>query len=136
MPTTIYYVRHAGTENAERIQYGRIPGFNLSENGKKQAAKMADFFANKKISQIFTSPLERCFETANIIAEKLPHTPITHSYDLIEVDSTEWQGSKMEDLFKLDQYERFLNDPDAKLPGENLNQLAERMLKFNQLVLE
>lgn len=127
MVTTIYFVRHAQTENPENIEYGRMPGFKLSQKGIEQAKKLGEFFATKHISVILTSPLERAFETANFISETIPKIPIIHSFDLIEVESSLWQGAKIEELFKNDSYEDFLNDPEANIATENLNQLNRRM---------
>jgi len=127
--TTIYFVRHGSAENPENIVYGRMPGFHLSESGKKNAAKLADYFADKPIKAIYTSPLERNFETANIIASSLSKgVPVSHLYELIEVDAIGWQGLAWDETFKNDTYERFISNASAPVPGENLSQIAKRMV--------
>lgn len=127
MNTTIYFVRHAQAENTEGIYYGRIPGFHLSELGRKQAEKVGKFFEGKNIDTIYTSPLERTFETANLIGQSLPNAKIIHDYELIEANMAGWQGLKYDEAYKNEEHERFLNDSKARIQGENLTQLAKRM---------
>ena len=132
MNTTIYYVRHAGFENPARIVPGRIPGYHLSAEGKKKAEKVGEYFKNRPIKQIYTSPLERAYETANIITKSLPNSKISHVYELTEVDMIHWQAYKLEELFTNNYYEAFLNDPQTNEVPENLNQLAARLEKFTR----
>jgi broad specificity phosphatase PhoE len=136
MPTTIYFIRHGTSENKDSIAYGRMPGFPLSQQGQEEAKKAAKVFLDKKILKIYTSPLERAFQTANIISETLGNIPIVHSFELNEVESTYWQGLKADELFMNDAYEKFLNDSDANIGTENLTQLAARMKKFVRDLLE
>jgi broad specificity phosphatase PhoE len=56
-------------ENPKGVIYGRLPGFNLSERGRKQAAKAAEHLAGRDISTVWSSPLERAQETAAVIAQ-------------------------------------------------------------------
>ncbi len=130
MPTTIYFVRHGSSENKDNITYGRMPGFPLSPQGQEEAKSAGQILEDKKISKIYTSPLERAFQTANIISASLGNVPIIHSFELNEIESTYWQGLKAEELFMNDAYEKFLNDPDANIGTENMTQVAARMKKF------
>jgi broad specificity phosphatase PhoE len=130
MNTTIHYVRHAGFANPDRIVPGRIPGYQLSEEGKRKAKSVGEFFKGKPIKYIYSSPLERAYETANIISESLQKAKIIHSYQLTEVDSAHWQAYKLEELFTNNYYEQFLNNPDSSEVPENLNKLAKRVKDF------
>ncbi len=130
--TTIYFVRHGATDNKGQIIYGRMPGFNLSEVGRKEAETVGKFLSGKGVKQIYTSPLERTFQTADFISNEIPGSTITHSFELNEVESTSWQGLSPEDLYKNNSYELFINDPKAEIGSENLNQLAERMKLFTE----
>lgn len=133
--TTLYFVRHGSTENKGQIIYGRMPGFNLSETGRKEAELVGQFFATKNIKHIYTSPLERAFQTADFISNQIPGSTITHNFDLNEVESTSWQGLSPDELFKNNAYEMFINDPSAEIGSENLNQLTYRMKKFTDEVI-
>jgi len=128
MSTTLYFVRHGEAENPSRIAYGRMPGFHLSASGIDQAEKLATYFALKPIVAIYTSPLERTFETANIISEKSKGLVPIHMYDLIEVDSALWQGLTTDQLFKNESYEKFISNSPDRSSGESLAQVAKRML--------
>lgn len=134
--TTIYFVRHGATENKGQIIYGRMPGFNLSEKGRQEAEAAGKFFAGKNIKQIYTSPLERTFQTADFISNQIPGSFITHSFELNEVESTSWQGLTPEELYKNNSYEMFINDPKADIGSENLNQLAKRMTEFVSEIIQ
>lgn len=130
MNTVIHFIRHAANPNPDGLIPGRMAGFHLDEDGKKQAKKIGEFLKDRPIKAIYTSPLERTFETANIISDFFPKANITHSYDLIEVESSHWQSFKLENLYLNDYYEAFINDPETREVSENLNGLAERMKKF------
>ena len=49
--------------------YGRLPGYHLSELGRKMADRVAEHLAERDITHVVASPLERAQETATPIAE-------------------------------------------------------------------
>lgn len=65
----IYIIRHTEVENPLSITLRRKPGFHLSERGRKQAQIVGNHIISRNISiqRIFSSPMERCIETADII---------------------------------------------------------------------
>ena len=136
MSTTIYFVRHSTYANPARIVPGRIPGYHLDEVGKVRAKKTGESFKNKPINYIYTSPLERAYETADIIGKYLPKAKISHVYELTEIDSIHWQAYKLEELFTNNYYEAFLNDSSTKEVPENLDELAKRLNSFTQKLCE
>ncbi len=129
MPTHIYFVRHGRTENDDHIIYGRMPGYPLSVAGQEEAGKAGEALSDKNIAQIYTSPLQRTFETAEIVSKKCSGAKIKHVFDLNETESNHWQGIPADQLFTNDAYEAFVNDPNAQIGTENLNQMAQRMSK-------
>jgi broad specificity phosphatase PhoE len=66
-PTVIHFVRHGDVQNPQAVYYGRSPGFPLSEKGYRQAQYTADALRHKPLVAIFSSPLLRATETAEII---------------------------------------------------------------------
>jgi broad specificity phosphatase PhoE len=71
-PTTIVHlVRHGEVANPDGILYGRIPGFNLSEDGRLMAKNAADFLAGRDVAILRSSPLDRAVQTAEPIAAQL-----------------------------------------------------------------
>ena len=71
MGVTVHLVRHGEVENPKGVIYGRLPGYHLSERGKRQAAAAARHLQDADVATIWASPLERAQETAGAIAE--PH---------------------------------------------------------------
>ena len=68
--TQVHVLRHGEVFNPEKILYGRLPGYKLSELGLKMAERAADFFRDKNISLVVSSPLERAQQTALPTAKK------------------------------------------------------------------
>lgn len=66
----IVFARHGETDwNAQRLIQGHhdIP---LNDNGRKQAAELAELVVAHRIAHAFCSDLERAHETARIVAEQ------------------------------------------------------------------
>jgi broad specificity phosphatase PhoE len=74
---TVHLVRHGEVHNPDRVLYGRIPGFGLSELGQRMASDVADWFAQQAGSTgrtpalLVSSPLQRAQETAAPIGAAL-----------------------------------------------------------------
>ncbi|MFI9153609.1 histidine phosphatase family protein [Streptomyces sp. NPDC053367] len=62
-------MRHGEVANPDGILYGRLPGYHLSELGRKMAERVAGHLAGRDITYVCSSPLERAQETAAPIAE-------------------------------------------------------------------
>ena len=63
-------IRHGqSTANASGVWQGQLD-FSLSEEGRRQAATAGRALKGTKISGVYTSPLSRAFETAEIVARK------------------------------------------------------------------
>ncbi|WP_242088489.1 histidine phosphatase family protein [Curtobacterium sp. DN_7.5] len=67
MPATrVHLVRHGEVHNPDRVLYGRLPGFGLSELGTQMAAASASAWhdAGVDVRRIVASPLQRTQESA------------------------------------------------------------------------
>jgi broad specificity phosphatase PhoE len=64
----VHLVRHGEVDNPERVLYGRLPGFGLSEAGRLMAKAAADYLAGRDVTVLRSSPLQRALETAEPIA--------------------------------------------------------------------
>ncbi|MBX6762716.1 MAG: histidine phosphatase family protein [Rubrobacteraceae bacterium] len=70
MPLEVILVRHGqSTANAEGVWQGQLD-YPLSEEGRVQARLTGAALAAERITAIYTSPLSRAFETAEIIARE------------------------------------------------------------------
>lgn len=67
--TIVHVMRHGEVFNPEKVLYGRLPGYHLSDRGRLQAQAAADWLANHDVIYVVASPLERAQETAKPIAE-------------------------------------------------------------------
>jgi broad specificity phosphatase PhoE len=65
-PTTIYLIRHGEVHNPDRILYGRLPRFRLTETGRRQA-RMAGRYLGGGVDALYSSPLLRARQTAREI---------------------------------------------------------------------
>ncbi|WP_125612909.1 histidine phosphatase family protein [Specibacter cremeus] len=73
---TVHLLRHGEVFNPDRVLYGRLPDFHLSERGQAMAAMVADHFAQLRNDggapvYLVASPLTRAQETAVPTAEAL-----------------------------------------------------------------
>jgi broad specificity phosphatase PhoE len=84
MSTRVYLARHCDVNNPEGVLYGHLPNFPLSEKGVRQAHDLGRRLAATSARQIYSSPLERATQTAEIISSHIPGSTITLSDDLIE----------------------------------------------------
>ena len=76
-------MRHGEVYNPEKILYGRLPDYHLSDTGRAQAQAVADWLADRDIVYVVASPLERAQETATPIAAG-HGLPINTDDELIE----------------------------------------------------
>jgi broad specificity phosphatase PhoE len=79
----IYLIRHGAIENPQALACGRRPGFPLSKQGIREAGETAGFLTGSGIEAIFHSPLERCVQTASIIASVL-QVPVVEAGEVNE----------------------------------------------------
>ncbi len=66
--TIVHLLRHGEVYNPDRVLYGRLPGFRLSDRGVEQAEIAAEFLAARDIGYLVSSPLERARQTAAPLA--------------------------------------------------------------------
>jgi broad specificity phosphatase PhoE len=81
--TIVHLLRHGEVDNPYGLIYGRLPGYHLSADGRLMAEAAADYFAERPVVALFSSPLERAQETALPVAERLA-LPIVSDDRLIE----------------------------------------------------
>jgi broad specificity phosphatase PhoE len=62
--TVVHLMRHGEVHNPEGVLYGRLPGYHLSELGRQMADRVAEHLADRDITHVVASPLERAQETA------------------------------------------------------------------------
>jgi probable phosphoglycerate mutase len=95
--TLLHLVRHGQHSLQGKVLVGRSPGIHLSAQGRAEAARAADWLAGQQIAAIYSSPLERACETADLIARRVG-LPVEVVEDAVEVEFGEWTGLTVEAL--------------------------------------
>ncbi len=88
---TFLFIRHGAHRLGPGWLVGRTPGIGLSEEGHAQAAGLVRRVGGLPISAVYSSPMERCRETAAPLAAHLGLT-VRIAEGLNEVDFGEWTG--------------------------------------------
>ena len=127
--TTLILVRHAVTEQTGPMLTGRTPGVDLSDNGREQAAALADRLAGLPVVAVYASPIERTAQTAAAVAERHGLT-VRHLPGALEADYGEWTGGKLADLAKTDLWKTVQRAPSrARFPGgESMTEMQARIV--------
>jgi broad specificity phosphatase PhoE len=69
LKTVVHVMRHGEVHNPEGVLYGRLPGYHLSDLGRQMAERVAKQLADRDITHVVSSPLDRAQETAAPIAQ-------------------------------------------------------------------
>ena len=95
----LYLIRHGTPDFNDGIKLciGRTD-IDIGEEGKEEAIKLRDFFQNKDISNIYSSPLKRCIHTAKIIADG--RKAVITEDGLVEIYMGCWEGVPLKDIEK------------------------------------
>ncbi|MDB5546076.1 MAG: phosphoglycerate mutase protein [Hyphomicrobiales bacterium] len=97
MTARVILVRHAAHDNVGGYLAGRTPGVPLGEAGLAQARRLARRMARARIDIIQSSPVQRCRETAQAIAD-VAAREVEVSPALEEIDFGAWSGRSFEEL--------------------------------------
>ena len=91
-PTTrLYLVRHGATQLTAEDRFSGAEGVKLSEEGRHQASRLSERLAHDAITAVYSSPLSRTVETAEILAR--PHgLPLVRRDGLREITHGRWEG--------------------------------------------
>lgn len=132
--TLLLVVRHGATEANLRRPYilqGRSLNGELSEVGREQVRLAREFLSSFPVNQVYSSPMLRARQTAELIAE--PHgLPVQTVEDIIEVDVGEWESLSWDVIEQRDPeyYARFMAQPD-QIPykgGESYRDVRDRVV--------
>lgn len=125
---TVILLRHGrSTANTSQTLAGRSPGVGLDEQGDQQARSLVGRMAGLPIAAVVTSPLQRCRQTVEHLADALALTPIVDER-LIEVNYGDWTGRRLEELVKEPLWRVVQQHPSAVVfpGGEGLAQVQAR----------
>jgi broad specificity phosphatase PhoE len=136
--TVVHLLRHGEVFNPEKILYGRLPGYRLSELGRAMAGRARDYFLDASraasggngaaIARVVSSPMERAQETAAPLAEALGVEVMTDAR-LIEAANV-FEGRRVgigDGALRSPSAWRHLYNPFRPSWGEPYAQVAHRM---------
>lgn len=130
MAHRLHLVRHGEVANPDHIVYASLSGFGLSRRGRRQAEAAAAHLATRPVSAVWSSPLDRARETADLIAARFDLAvlvdPALTEWGLAD----RWAGTRWEDLRTVfpGELEAYLEHPtDLSFAPESLDELAARV---------
>jgi probable phosphomutase (TIGR03848 family) len=124
----VLLVRHGQNDWVEKRRLaGWTPGIHLNEEGREQVDRLAQRLAHLPIKTIYSSPLERCLETAEAIGAAL-RLEVMHLPAVGEVRYGKWEGKKVKKVAKKRSWYAVQHYPSRfRFPGgETLREVQGR----------
>ena len=127
----ILFVRHGETDwNRDR----RIMGsqeIGINETGRRQALALKNELAQVPLDQVYSSPILRARDTAEIITEERDLQPLFDKR-LVEIDYGDWVGRTFKEIREMPDYVPYFKRLDTPVApkGETLFQVRDRALDF------
>jgi broad specificity phosphatase PhoE len=124
-------VRHGESALGAEHRYAGHRDTPLTPKGREQVLSLVQRFRRFRVHQIYSSDLERCRETAKLLA---PDSEIVFTSRLRELNFGAWEGRTYQELLARSpvSYRRWLEDPRTVTPprGESILRLARRIHRF------
>jgi ribonuclease H / adenosylcobalamin/alpha-ribazole phosphatase len=138
-PTRLILVRHGETELTAQRRYSGRGDVPLTPRGQAQARAVASRLARLAgpVAAVVSSPLQRCTDTASVLAEALQGLPVRIDPDLIECDFGAWEGHTFAEVRERwpDELGRWLASTAVAPPdGEPLRAVATRVRRVLRTV--
>jgi probable phosphomutase (TIGR03848 family) len=127
--TLVLLVRHGLTPTTGVKLPGRARGLHLSDEGRRQAEATAARIAKiAKVVAVYSSPLERARETAQIIA-KARNMAVRIERGFLELDVGKWTGSAIKDAVQRPEWKAVQQHPSGFRfeGGESFTEMQARI---------
>lgn len=126
----LYLIRHGRTnENIKGVYLGSSNP-SLDKKGIEESYEIKNKLKNIDIFKVYSSPLNRCKETAEIIFQ---NSEIEEINELKEIDFGVWEGKSYKEISNeySSEFQKFIdNYRDFQFPeGENFKEFYERVKK-------
>ncbi len=127
----IHLVRHGEVFNPDRVLYGRIPGFGLSERGTRMATLAATDLLERErtYTRLIASPLQRTRESAEPVSIALG-LPVEIDERVIE-PTNQFEGNRMRGraaAWLKPHFWKYLLNPWRPSWGEPYRSIVDRMM--------
>ncbi|MGE5072519.1 MAG: histidine phosphatase family protein [Anaerolineae bacterium] len=139
MTTRLYLIRHGATPLTMEDKFSGAEGVHLSDEGRAQAARLAERLRDTQFSAVYSSPLERALETAKILTEH--HGLAVNTLDgLREISHGHWEGMSRREVEAQfpQEYSSWEEDPFTFAPegGESgISVLSRALPALRQIVV-
>jgi len=128
--TTLLLVRHGLTALTGPVLAGHLPGVDLDDRGRAQAATLAERLRPVPLTAIVTSPLERCVQTAGAVAADRGGLSPQLDDRLVEVRYGDWTGRPLKELAAEPLWKVVQHHPSAAVfPGPEGESLAHTQVR-------
>lgn len=120
-------VRHGLTDHTGKLLSGWLPAIQLNDQGQAQVAALGQRLAEAHLDTVYSSPLERCVQTAEALAS--PHgLAVRVDEDFGEAHYGDWTGQSLSSVKQSDLWSVLERQPSAvRFPGgESLYELQTR----------
>ena len=118
MPVTrLYLVRHGATQLTAEDRFSGAVGVDLSDEGRRQAARLGERLADEGITAAYASPLSRPLETARLVLGD-GGVPLHERDGLREISHGRWEGLTRREVESryADEYAAWEEDPFTFAP--------------------
>ena len=126
--TIVHLLRHGEVFNPTKVLYGRLPGFRLSELGEQMAERAAEALADRDVTVVIASPMERAQQTAAPVAAR--HGLEVQTDGRIIEAASKFEGKRVsvgDGVLRQPQAWRYLYNPFTPSWGESYVDIAARM---------
>jgi broad specificity phosphatase PhoE len=132
--TTFHLVRHGSHGRLDRVLCGRMEGVGLSGEGLDEVERTALRLRREEIAAVYSSPLQRCRESADVIGRVL-ELPVADDPGLLELDFGDWTGWTFDQLRADPRWNlrRSLHRPPG---GESLGEAQMRAVRTAQAIAQ
>lgn len=123
----LHLVRHGEVHNPERVLYGRLPHYRLSEDGRRMARAAAEYVEElgRPVTSLHCSPLQRTQESAEPFTEIFGLEPVLDER-VIEPTNV-FEGTRMSRSLRDPRNWWHLRNPSVPSWGEPYLLIADRM---------
>ena len=137
--TQIYLIRHGESQANEQGIFLGQTDMDLTDKGRQQAKKTAEYLRNVKVDVIYSSDLSRAYHTAEATAA-IVGLPIIKEKALREISCGEWDRQPFSLLKEKypQSYQLWLQDIGHSRPdsGESVKELQERIVEALKKIVE
>lgn len=127
--TKVFLTRHGESDWNAANRFQGHSDRPLTDRGREQAHALAELVAGEGVEAIYTSPLVRALETAQIVAARTGLEVVARD-DLREVDTGSWSGLSRAEVQERypERFDLWISGGSGWEDGESYEEMGERVL--------